>query len=247
MRALGIRLFMFVAVLGTPGLLAAQPAPPATFKLAFFNIQSGKGEVGFPGRPVMFADTQNCTDPTQPVNAWAVGFVQNALAPVRNDPSVIALGLAEAWVCGSAENVRQTLGWAAKSATNNGVAIVARYGFAGPQVWQQLDTSLNPTPSDTMWVVRAPVCADAACSRSMIVYAAHWYGTSTYKKTMYDRQAQQTLDFMRQTAGAEPHVLIGDLNAWEGTTAQCGQNPINAGVGKLRAAGYIDAWPRIHG
>jgi hypothetical protein len=247
MRA-GIRLSAFLLTL--VGLIGV-PVPAAaagTVKLAFFNIQSGKGEVGLSGRQVLFADTQNCTDPTQPVNAWGVGFVQQELVTsVKNDPDVIAIGLAEAWVCGSPENVRQLLGWAAKSSTRNGVAVVARYGFAGPESWQQLDTSQNPDPNDTMWVVRVPVCADAACSKSILMYAAHWYGTGTYKKAMYDKQAQQTVAFMAQTAGSEPHVLTGDLNAWEGTTAQCGQNPINAGVSKVRAAGYIDAWPRIHG
>jgi hypothetical protein len=237
-------LFILVGVFGVP----APAVAASTLKLAFFNIQSGKGEVGLSGRPTLFADTQNCTDPTQPVNAWGIGFVQQELVEaVKNDPAVIALGLAEAWVCGSPENVRQLLGWPAKSSTRNGVAVVARYGFAGPEAWQQLDTSQNPDPGDTMWVVRVPVCADAACSKSILMYAAHWYGTGTYKRAMYDKQAEQTVAFMAQTAGTEPHVLIGDLNAWEGTVAQCGQNPINAGVAKLRAAGYIDAWPRIHG
>ena len=51
---------------------------------------------------------------------------------------------------------------------------------------------------------------------------------------------------MTQTAGSEPHVLIGDLNVWEGT-GHCGQSPNPTGIPRLRAAGYIDAWPRIHG
>jgi hypothetical protein len=244
----GLRVFVFACALFAPGLGWAGETSGNPVRFAFFNIQSGKGEVGLSGRPVLFADTQNCTDPTQPVNAWGVGFVQEALVTaLRDDPSVLALGLAEAWYCGSASNVRKLLGWAANSSTRNGVAVVARYGFGGPEVWQQLDTSRNPTPSDTMWVLRLPVCVDAACSRTILMYAAHWYATGTYKQWGYDRQAEQTVAFMKQTAGSEPHVLIGDLNAWEGTTKQCGQNPINAGVGKLRAAGYIDAWPRIHG
>jgi hypothetical protein len=78
------------------------------------------------------------------------------------------------------------------------------------------------------------------------MYAAHWYGSDAVKTAVYDRQAQQTVDFMRLTAGNEPHVLIGDLNAWESPTWQCGQSPTPAGLPILRAAGYIDAWPRIH-
>jgi hypothetical protein len=124
--------------------------------------------------------------------------------------------------------------------------VVARHGFGGPEVWQQLDTSLNALPHDTMWVLRVPVCADAACSQTVVMYAAHWYGSDAVKTAVYDRQAQQTVDFMRLTAGNEPHVLIGDLNAWESPTWQCGQSPTPAGLPILRAAGYIDAWPRIH-
>jgi hypothetical protein len=124
--------------------------------------------------------------------------------------------------------------------------VVARHGFGNPEVWQQLDTSLNALPHDTMWVLRVPVCADAACSQTVVMYAAHWYGSDAVKTAVYDRQAQQTVDFMRLTAGNEPHVLIGDLNAWESPTWQCGQSPTPAGLPILRAAGYIDAWPRIH-
>ena len=241
-----------VAALSLLLLIPFVAPPPAdgqsTVRLAFFNIQSGKGEVGLPGRPVFFADTQNCADPTRPVNAWGVGFVQEALvAALRDDPSIVALGLAEAWVCGSAENVRKLLGWAARSSERNGVALVARYGFAGPEAWQQLDTSLNPNPADTMWVVRVPVCTDAACARSILAYAAHWYSTGSVERSVYDRQAEQTIEFMTRTSSGAPHVLIGDLNAWEDTAPRCGKEPINAGVPKLRAAGYIDAWPRIHG
>lgn len=217
-------------------------------RLAFFNIQSGIGEVGLAGRPVLFADTKNCNDRTKPLNAWGVGLVQRELVKsIKGDPGVIALGLAEAWECARPEDVRQVLGWQAKTSSRNGLAVVARCGFAGEEVWQQLDTSQNPNPADTMWVVRVAACADAACSASVLLYASHWFGTGPNKQAVYEKQAQQTVDFVKATAGTSPHVLIGDLNAWEGSAAQCRQEPINAGVSKLRTAGYIDAWPRIHG
>ena len=115
-------LFTLIGVTGVP----APAAAASTLKLAFFNIQAGKGEVGLPGRPVLFVDTANCTDTTQPINAWGVGFVQRELVKaVKNDAAVVALGLAEAWLCGSPENVRQLLGWAAKTSTRNGLAVVA--------------------------------------------------------------------------------------------------------------------------
>ena len=129
---------LLLSLLGLAGFAAA----PASVKLAFFNIQSGKGEKGLPGRPALFTDTQNCSDTTQRVNAWGVGLVQQELVrAVKNDPAVVALGLAEAWFCGSPENVRQLLGWTAKTSSRNGLAVVARYGFAGPEAWQQLDAA----------------------------------------------------------------------------------------------------------
>jgi hypothetical protein len=110
----------------------------------------------------------------------------------------------------------------------------------------QLDTSLNPNPADTKWVVRVPVCLDSGCTRSIDVFTAHWYSTGTYKSTGYARQGAQTVDFMTRTAGAEPHVLIGDLNDWEGVKT-CDQSPNGSGLERLRAAGYLDAWPLLHG
>ena len=64
--------------LAAPTVTFAQSAPPS-FKVAWFNIQSGKGEPAMAGHLVRFSDTANCTDPTQPVNAWAIGMVQEHL------------------------------------------------------------------------------------------------------------------------------------------------------------------------
>lgn len=223
---------------------------PSSYKVAFFNIQAGKGEQAVAGYYAPFTENMNCTDPAQPLNAWGVGFLQQHLrAGVGNDPAVVALGLAEAWTstCGSHERVRQALGWQARTGEQNGVAIVARYGFAGPEEWRQLDTSLNPNPSDTMWIVRAPVCLDAGCSRSINVFAGHWMGSDTATgSASLDRQGRQTIEFLRSRGGSEPHVLIADLNAWEGQPA-CSQTPDGSGLSHLRDAGYIDAWPALHG
>jgi hypothetical protein len=243
----GAALAVIAGVLVGPAGAAAQPA--ATFKVAYYNIKSGKGQIGLTGTAT-FADTANCTDTSKPLNAWGVGLVQQHLVEsLGNDPSVIALGLGEAWasVCGSPENVRKALGWKARSSERNGVAMVARHGFAGPEEWIQLDTSLNNNPVDTMWVLRREVCMDAGCSQSMPVFVAHWYGTGTHSRTTYERQAQQTADFLSQRGGDAPHLLVGDLNVWEGTTTVCNQNPNNTALGPLRAAGYVDAWPLIHG
>ena len=244
MRQLRVYVCLVTAGVLIGGAQAADAAG-GTFKVAYLNIQSGKGEPPLPGHASSFADTTNCTDATRPLNAWGVNFIQPRLvAKIKNDPAVVAFGLGEAWLCGSPENVRKLLGWAAKSSTHNGVAIVAKYGFAGPEVWQQLDTSLTPSPTDTMWVVRTPVCLDVACTRSIDIFTAHWNGFGV--TPAFEIQAQQTVDFMApQRRG--PHLLIGDLNVWEGTTKVCGSKPRNTVLPRLRDAGYVDTWTFLHG
>lgn len=250
-----VRTFAF-RFLSAAGLVAALFGPTpvfaqsSTFKVGWYNIQSGKGEPPLAGHTSTFSDVNNCTDKTQPLNGWGVGFVQaHLLKSVGGDPAIVALGLAESWttVCGSPENVRALLGWKSRTSERNGVAIVAKYGFAGTEEWVQLDTTLNPNPADTMWVLRIPVCLDAACSQNMNMFAAHWYASGTNKQTSYDRQAVQTADFLKRAGGSTPHFLIGDLNAWDGMTSVCGENPTNAGLQRLRDAGYLDAWPLLNG
>jgi hypothetical protein len=216
------------------------------FKLAFYNIRSGQGIQPLGWRSAPFAETVNCDPKAGAVNAWGAGIVQTELVKsIGKDPLVVALGLAEAWNCGSPTNVRETLGWKADSSERNGVALVARYGFSGPIDWLQLDTSANRNPHDTMWIVRGGVCLDPGCSRSLDVYAAHWAGTGPRGPETYDRQAQQSIAFMTKSTG--PHALVGDLNVFEGNGNICKQRPNNTSLGFLRRAGYVDAWPAIHG
>lgn len=237
------------AALAVPSPAIAQNVPE-TFKVAFLNIQAGKGERALSGHPVQFAGTSNCTDTSQPLNAWGIGLVQRHLVrSVGSDPGVIALGLAESWatVCGSPENVRKALGWKSRTSERNGVAMVAKFGFAGPEEWQQLDTTLNTNPADTMWVLRIPVCLDQACAKNMDMFVSHWFGAGANKNTSYYRQAEGTVAFLARTAGTRPHFLIGDLNVWDGILAVCSQQPNNIGLQRLRSAGYVDAWPLLHG
>jgi hypothetical protein len=249
-RARALSLFLPVLfAAGWPSRAFARETTP-TFKVAFFNIQSGKGEPALPGHPYEFPDTTNCTDPSQPMNGWGTGFVQRHLIEsVGADQQVVALGLAESWasVCGSPENVRKLLGWKARTSERNGVAMVARYGFVGGEEWVQLDTSLNSNPADTMWVLRMRVCLDAGCGTTINVFAAHWFGAGSSKNTSYDRQGRQTAEFLQRAGGTEPHLLIGDLNAFDGSAKVCDQWPNNAGLQPLRDAGYMDAWPLLHG
>jgi Bacterial Ig domain len=238
-----------VGALAAPSAAFAQSVP-ASFKVGWFNIQSGKGEPGMPGHLIRFPDSTNCTDTTKPMNGWGIGLVQQHLtASVGNDPKVVALGLSEAWasVCGSPENVRRLLGWKSRTSERNGVAMVARYGFAGTEEWLQLDTTLNPNPADTMWVLRIPVCLDVACTQNINMFAAHWYSSGTNKTISYDRQAAQAVAFLQRAGGAVPHILIADLNVWDGSAKVCDEYPANIGLQRLRDAGYTDAWPLIHG
>ena len=244
-----VRLVLLVGLVGilSPCVAAAREVP-ATVKIAFYNIRSGMGQMPLPGHPIPFAATTNCSDLTAPLNAWGIGLVQEQLmASVGSDPRTIALGLAEAWKCGSPENVRTALGWRVRTSERNGVALVARYGFAGPEEWEQLDTSLNVNPVDTMWVLRVPVCLDAICSGSIVVFVSHWLGTGVDPAAVYERQSRATIAFMAGAAAAGASVLVGDLNVWEGAVPVCEQVPIPAGLQTLRDAGYVDAWPLLHG
>jgi len=229
--------------LGIGVVAAAQPGP-ATVKVGFWNIRSGWGAQPLRGHPVTFANNANCTRPDQPMNAWGVGVVGKALSTLASDPTVVALGLAEAWICASPSNVRKALGWRETTEERNGTALVARYGFKGRPEWLQLDTSRNKSPKDTMWVVGARVCLDARCDAVLPVYATHWSGTGPEAHATSDKQAADTVAMMAHAGG--PHVLVGDLNVFEGQPV-CHQQPNNSTLQVLRKAGYVDAWPAVHG
>ncbi|HEV7802783.1 MAG TPA: endonuclease/exonuclease/phosphatase family protein, partial [Burkholderiales bacterium] len=232
-------------------MTAAPAAAPRTFKVAFFNIQSGKGEPAMPGVVSPFTDTANCTDTSRPLNAWGHGLVQRELTTrVGNDTAVVALGLTEAWACGKPSAVKNVLGWKAASTERNGTAIVARYGFSGPEQWLQLDTTRNLNPKDTMWLLRVPICLDSQCTRSVTVFTVHWYGSGLLPldvESVFETQSQQTIDFMSAVPAGQPHILLGDLNAFDGNEVLCAQAPRTKPLHMLRDAGYVDAWPAIHG
>jgi len=237
--------WIVVGGLMAAGLMVGHAAP-ATFKVAFYNIRSGKGIQPLRGRAAPFADSDNCTDQGKPLNAWGVGIVQRELVQrLGQDPATIALGLAEAWNCASPEQVRTALGWKAHTGERNGTGMVLRYGMAGKPQWLQLDTSQNKNPKDTMWIVGAAVCLDPACARTVDVYATHWSGTGPNGAQTFDKQATEAVRLMSESKG--PHVLVGDLNVFEGSSEVCHQHPNNQTLAVLRQAGYVDAWPRIHG
>jgi hypothetical protein len=238
--AAGMSMLLLCAAAGS-----AQTIPP--YKVAWYNIQGGKGEASLPGHTAPFVENDNCTEPTQPLNAWGTGVVQAELrARVAEDPDVIALGLGESWNCASPDEVLGVLGWPARTAVHNGLTLLARYGFSGPEQWRQLETSLNTTPTDTKWVVRAPVCADATCSRSVIVYATHWLATGPLAPWTNVFQLLGTLQFTTADA-SQPHLVIGDLNVFEASSWVCNQPPANYILPVFGALGYHDLWRDVHG
>jgi hypothetical protein len=224
---------------------------PIVFKIAFWNMRGGGGQSQLPGRTCSFTMNQNCTEVSQPLNAWGMHVVQDKLVrSVGNDPAIAALGVAEAWGCATPQAIRQVLGWKSTSKVLNGIAIVARFGFAGPEQWIQLDTSRTISPADTKFVLRVPVCLDQACTRSVVIYTTHLNGAATLEVdeyATYVTQAGQILDFTSRASGTAPHLVIGDFNVWEGTSIVCSQKPKNEPVRMFRSAGYLDAWPAIHG
>lgn len=222
-----------------------------TFKVAQYNVQSGKGIDQFAGHPDSFDRTDNCNrpgdDPTQPLNAWGTGFFQtHALGPIKNDPAVVALAVQEAWNCATPERIRSELGWADKTAEFNGTAIIARYGFKNATVMASLTTSNN----DPKHVVYRQICLkspteDPGCTQTLDVFSTHWAGGNTNG----DVNAQESIAFMGQQAGSRPHVLLGDLNVWEDGRDEsegCGLPLKPAGLDRLRTNGYLDAWRTLH-
>jgi endonuclease/exonuclease/phosphatase family metal-dependent hydrolase len=208
-----------------------------TFKVATWNIRSGMGIRGF-HTTSWSSDTINCTDRSKPVNAWGIGLTQAALARVKNDPSIVALALQEAWNCGVPKNVQAVVQFKTASNGRNGTALLARYGFDGPIDYQQIDSKAN------QWIIGGDVCLDAACSATMPMFSVH-FGDAA--EDQIPNQAQRALDILKSNSA--PRLFMGDLNVYKTDTwnpkVPCtgADNP-----GRLRtisvieSAGYIDAW-----
>jgi hypothetical protein len=222
---------------GAPGTQNA--AQPPVFKVATWNIRSGMGIRGF-STTSWSSDTLNCTDSSKPMNAWGIGLPQAELARIRDDLSIVAFAVQEAWNCGSPTNINGVLGFKTISREQNGTALAARYGFASAPTFTKV------TAED--WVVGGPVCLNPACSATIPIFSAHWFATNNE----YGSAAQQTLDLLRgQTA---PHILMGDLNvyrvdAWN-PSVPCTGTDVRGRVEAIQmmeAAGYVDAWKATQG
>jgi len=178
------------------------------------------------------SNTLNCTNPAQPMNAWGMRLPQAELEKIRVDPEIVALAIQEAWNCGSPSNVNGVLGFKTASADRDGTALLARYGFAAPAQFHELNRGA--------WLVSADVCLDAGCATTVPMVAAHWSGDPSVL-------AQQTLQYM--SSRPAPHLFMGDLNVykvdmWNPSVPCTGADDPSRvqAIGVVEAAAYIDAW-----
>jgi hypothetical protein len=208
---------------------------PRTFKVATWNIRSGKGIRGFTTTS-WSSDTANCTDHSQPLNAWGIGLTQAALGKVRDDQSVVAMALQEAWFCGSPQNVQAVVGFKTASTDRNGTGFLARYGLSGAMKY--LDIGGAQT------LIGGDVCLDPACTATIPMYSVHFDGSA---EEGIPNQAQKVIDILGAQSG--PRLFMGDLNiykvdTWNPSVPCTGGD--NAGrvrtMGMIESAGYTDAW-----
>ena len=210
-----------------------------TFKVATWNIRSGMGIAGFTTTN-WTSNTSNCTDRSQPLNAWGMGLPQAELGKIRDDRSIVAFAVQEAWHCGNPSNINSVLGFKDITGERNGTALAARHGFASAPVY------VNVGGDD--WIVGGAVCLDASCSASVPIFSTHW----TPPGNAFGPVAQRTLDMLG--AQPSPHVLLGDLNVYRIDTwnpdVPC-TGPDVAGrveaIQRMEAAGYVDAWKITQG
>lgn len=204
------------------------------FKVATWNIRSGMGIRGF-ATTTWSSGTLNCTDGSQLMNAWGIGLPQAELARMRDDASIIAVAVQEAWNCGKPSNINTVLGFKEITKEQNGTALAARYGFASPPTYTKV--------AEQDWLVGGAVCLDAACSTSIPMFSAHWAPPSNDFVPI----AQRTIEVLNSVP--TPHLLLGDLNVYRidqwNPQVPC-TGPDVAGrveaIDRLEAAGYIDAW-----
>jgi endonuclease/exonuclease/phosphatase family metal-dependent hydrolase len=219
---------------------------PATFKVATWNVRGGSGEKGWTKTPPPFeSDTGNCTDPTQPLNAWGVGFTQQFITEqVANDPAVVAFGAQEAWGCAEPDHVAALLtGWKSYDEGRAGVGLFARYGITG--TWDKFQIEENGVrgmPEDR-FLIGANVCLDAGCRRTAYIYSTHLAPATDAE---WPAHVKKVLGFLNTRPA--PQILVGDLNLWIwdqwSPRVHCGAatRPMAAAYGMIAASGFVDAW-----
>ena len=216
-----------------------EAAQAGTFKVATWNVRSGMGIAGF-STTTWTSNTLNCTDRSQPLNAWGMGLPQAELGRIRDDRAIVALAVQEAWNCGDPSNINSVLGFKDITGARNGTGLAARYGFAAPPTYTNV--------GGLDWVVGGPVCLDAACSSSVPVFSTHW----TPPGNAFGPVAQRTIDAL--SSQSAPHVLLGDLNvyrvdAWNPDVPCTGPDLSGRveAIERMESAGYVDAWKTTQG
>jgi hypothetical protein len=214
-------------------------AQTGTFKVATWNIRSGMGIAGF-STTNWTSNTLNCTDRSQPLNAWGMGLPQAELGKIRDDRSIVAFAVQEAWHCGNPSNINSVLGFKDITGERDGTALAARHGFAAAPIY------VNIGGQD--WIVGGAVCLDAACSTSVPMFSTHW----TPPANAFGAVAQRTIEVLSSQSAA--HVLLGDLNvyridAWNPEVPCTGSDLAERveAIGRMEAAGYVDAWKTTQG
>jgi len=183
-------------------------------------------------------ETTNCTDRSKPINAWAIGLPQAQLEHVAADTSIVAMAVQEAWNCASPAAINAILAFKTASREQEGVALLARYGFSGPIKYERIDTGSN------RWLIGGDVCIDPMCGRTIPMFSAHFGGNSDDD---LPPEAAKVVDLLR--AERRPHLFMGDLNTfrvdqWNPsvpcTAADSGGR--TAVINLIEQAGYTDAW-----
>jgi endonuclease/exonuclease/phosphatase family metal-dependent hydrolase len=188
-------------------------------------------------------DTVNCTDRSKPINAWGIGLPQAQLERLAADREIVAVAFQEAWNCASTAAINAILGFKTFSREHEGVALAARYGFAGAIKYQRIDEAAN------RWLIGGDVCIDPTCARTMTMFATHFGGDSD---DALPPEAGRTLDFLR--AERRPHLFMGDLNTfrvdqWNPAVPCTGSDSggRTTTINLIEQAGYTDAWKVTQG
>ena len=239
----------FAALVGAcHGSDASSPAAPSSaaagaqnapriFKVATWNIRSGMGIRGFTTTSWSH-ETLNCTDHSQPLNAWGIGLPQAELGHIRDDSSIVAMALQEAWHCGEPQNVNGVLGFKAVSRRTggHGPPRTLRFRRAGqiPAIRQKAN----------QWLIGGSVCLDAGCTATIPMFSAH-FGDTTDEEI--PNQAQRVWTSSRVEGPAR--LFMGDLNVFKTDTwnprVPCTGDDKPARmrtIGLIEGAGYVDAW-----
>lgn len=202
------------------------PNLPSTFKVAFWNLEGGTGMPKMTGKTCAYNDSGYNKYPNCTAAAIQPGHIlSDQLASLASsNPNLVAIGLSEAYGCVSASKVRTRLGWPAPLSGyagvlkgGNGTNVVAKYGIVNSTKGAVITTDPNNAAyacSDPQAPLRAEICIDAICSKTMQMFTVHM------AHCIYDIQAQNLMSFVNGEItrlglpANEPRIVGGDLNIW---------------------------------